>query len=120
MTETWTLEEQRAHRKLWVEALRSGKFEQCKLTLTDREGYCCLGVACIVAGKTDDDIIYDNNLGNFQDVRDFFGLRHHDGDYEGGSLVHLNDEEGYDFNRIAAVIESEPHGLFRQAAESQP
>lgn len=32
--------------KKWVEALRSGKYKQTKETLQDKEGYCCLGVAC--------------------------------------------------------------------------
>ena len=42
--------EQIANRKIWTDALRSGKFEQGKLELcnTDKDGqkkYCCLGVA---------------------------------------------------------------------------
>jgi hypothetical protein len=28
----------------WIEALRSGKYVQCKGKLTDNSGYCCLGV----------------------------------------------------------------------------
>jgi hypothetical protein len=34
--------------KIWIEALRSGKFEQTKERLQDKDGYCCLGVACEV------------------------------------------------------------------------
>lgn len=35
----------------WVEALRSGDFEQGKGALKDVDGnYCCLGVACEISG----------------------------------------------------------------------
>lgn len=50
----YTAEEQAEHRKEWVKALRSGKYEQAKGTLkqTDggREQFCCLGVACDISG----------------------------------------------------------------------
>lgn len=35
--------------KLWVDALRSGKFTQGRGRLYRRETYCCLGVACELA-----------------------------------------------------------------------
>lgn len=40
----------------WVKALESGKFKQTKTTLVmkDKKGelrYCCLGVACVIAGR---------------------------------------------------------------------
>lgn len=31
-------------KKLWVEALRSDRFLQCRSQLSHSEGYCCLGV----------------------------------------------------------------------------
>ena len=34
---------------LWIEALRSGEYQQTADTLKDRDGYCCLGVLCHVA-----------------------------------------------------------------------
>lgn len=34
----------------WVEALRSGKYQQARSRLYDGEGYCCLGVLCEVMG----------------------------------------------------------------------
>ncbi|RWL14841.1 MAG: hypothetical protein EOR57_31340 [Mesorhizobium sp.] len=109
---TLTLEQMKANRKLWVEALRSGRYEQTKSTLVDSRGYCCLGVACVVAGKQDDEISDFTNLSDFKDVRKFFGIRDYDGDFYGGSLVCLNDDAGYTFEQIAEVIESEPPGLF--------
>jgi hypothetical protein len=31
-------------KKLWIDALRSGEYGQCKGVLHSEEGYCCLGV----------------------------------------------------------------------------
>lgn len=33
-------------KKLWIKALRSGKFKQAQGWLHNEEGYCCLGVLC--------------------------------------------------------------------------
>jgi hypothetical protein len=115
---TYTLEQQKQNRKLWIEALRSGKYQQTKSQLTDRMGHCCLGVACIVAGKTNREIEDDNNLDNFPEVMDFFGLRYPEGEYggypevDGSSLVCHNDDDDNTFDEIANIIESEPPGLF--------
>lgn len=111
-----TLEEMKANRKLWVEELRSGKYKQGKRQLLTRDSYCCLGVACLVAGKHDADMLHECNLGNLKDVRDFFGIRDYDGDFQGGSLVHLNDDANYTFRQIAEVIENPPPGLFVESA----
>jgi hypothetical protein len=55
---TWTIEQQAEHRRLLVEALRSGDYTQCSSQLTrlpdpdtghPYEEDCCLGVACKVA-----------------------------------------------------------------------
>lgn len=35
----------------WVEALRGGEYLQCQNVLHGGQGYCCLGVAEIVAGN---------------------------------------------------------------------
>lgn len=40
--------------KEWLEALRSGKYKQTRKHLHKGEGYCCLGVACEVAGIPSD------------------------------------------------------------------
>lgn len=34
----------------WVSALRGGEFAQTTGNLKDGDGYCCLGVLCVVAG----------------------------------------------------------------------
>lgn len=36
-------------KKLWVDALRSGKFKQARNTLKLDGGYCCLGVLCEIS-----------------------------------------------------------------------
>ena len=38
-------------KKKWVEALRSGIYDQDKLKLKTDEGYCCLGVLCDILGQ---------------------------------------------------------------------
>jgi hypothetical protein len=47
---TYTHEEILAHRKEWVAALRSGEYPQAQSVLYDGYAYCCLGVACTLAG----------------------------------------------------------------------
>lgn len=46
----FTRDEILAHRQEWLAALRSGTYSQTKGYLRTDEGYCCLGVACDVAG----------------------------------------------------------------------
>lgn len=49
----WWKQSPEKARKLWVEALRSGEYEQCQNSLHKQDAcgfdqYCCLGVACEV------------------------------------------------------------------------
>lgn len=39
------------YKRLWLKALRSGKYKQTRRVLHDEEGYCCLGVLCDVLKK---------------------------------------------------------------------
>lgn len=39
-------EEEKVDMKIWVEALRSGKYTQSREALQNDKGFCCLGVAC--------------------------------------------------------------------------
>jgi hypothetical protein len=41
-----------AFRDAWITALESGEYKQTRYSLSDAEGFCCLGVACDVALKT--------------------------------------------------------------------
>ena len=44
--------EQKELKRKWIEALRSGKYEQTRLRLRKGENsYCCLGVLCEIGGS---------------------------------------------------------------------
>ncbi len=109
----YTLNQQKEHRREWIKALRSGDFQQTKGVLYNPEnkGFCCLGVACIVAGLKMDDIREHVTLHAFMDVMNYYGLLHGDGDFFGGNLASLNDD-GASFLRMSQIIENEPEGLF--------
>lgn len=109
--------------KLWVEALRSGKYKQDKGFLQTQEGYCCLGVACMLYEKQTSErfsrggeIIRGGRLdGEFAKVREWLQLKESHGGYcicnIRQSLANLNDA-GETFEEIADIIESQPKGLF--------
>lgn len=77
----------------WVEALRSGKYEQGphKLHNKDNNTYCCLGVLCVLAGKE-------------PDAEEYKWLDRITNNY--GPFVRMNDDEGKSFLEIAAHIEA--------------
>lgn len=115
----WTKRQQKAHRKAWVKALRSGKYKQTKgrLRSVDDGGMCCLGVGCDISklGKWSGDSYLVGKGGAGKIVLDFavqewLGLSSTAGDYKGGHLDGLNDS-GVPFDKIADIIESEPEGL---------
>lgn len=121
----WTLEEQKQHRKDWVNALRSGDYKQGTGVLRDKnDNYCCLGVACDLAGV--EWRAYDgcykaliNGVGSDTSlpspVMSYFGMRDRQGRFYGewnNILVMKNDCEKCTFDEIADIIESEPQGLF--------
>lgn len=45
----------------WIKALKSGEYKQGRHTLydnvDDEKVYCCLGVACLVGGATEEDLL---------------------------------------------------------------
>lgn len=108
-------------KKKWVEALRSGEFEQTKGNLCDSTGYCCLGVLSELAvreGKADkwkaddgDDVFFfGKKRGDADDtflprsVMRWAGLDSDSPAVEGDSLAVLNDN-GKTFEEIADLIE---------------
>jgi hypothetical protein len=114
-------------RKLWVEALRSGKYKQSTNRLQNLDGvsYCCLGVACKVAEEQGVSVIKDQffpeileggSLDMQSGVKDFFGIVSNLGHFKdkgtNKSLTYLNDQKNFTFEELADVIESEPEGLF--------
>jgi hypothetical protein len=114
---------------LWVEALESDEFQQTTGVLTNKDKDCCLGVACKVYQRevggltlSSDDcgsVLYDGHIGTVPEaIRDWLGLTSGEGEYvddEGYSqaLTGDNDDRGYNFKDIAAIIRSRPKGLFR-------
>lgn len=39
-------------KKMWIKALRSGKYKQAKGCLRDDDRFCCLGVLCDIFGRS--------------------------------------------------------------------
>ncbi len=110
--------------KLWIEALRSGRYEQGTGSLRETEGkYCCLGVLCDLAATrgvglweptSNRDVPYsflgsDDTLP--KKVMEWAGMSSNDGSFGGedpteSSLMNLNDNSRFDFKQIANVIEA--------------
>lgn len=117
----------------WVNALRSGEYQQTKNWLVRENGYCCLGVLCEIAvqdgvvieeagGYTS---VEDNDDRSYEDlpkaVQHWAGLDSEnplsdvefagpDSEYRAtrqkfAYLSELNDDMDYDFERIAEVID---------------
>lgn len=104
--------EQAMNRLIWSAALRSGQFKQTKEKLGDLEqGMCCLGVGCHVLGVeyNPEDAFPPKE---FCDKVGLLVLAEHDveinGEFDGGSLVHLNDVDELSFPEISLVIETNP------------
>ena len=121
-------EDMKEARRLWVEALRSGEYEQGRKVLCMKNEFCCLGVACdlfvksrpnVIRVKVDDDGITTYGHSRFympKSVQEWLGLNSDTGKFFPGDagtvyLSNLNDG-GITFAEIADIIESEPEGLF--------
>lgn len=88
--------------KKWVDALRSGRFNQAKEALATKEGFCCLGVACELAFESGVPLLkettgvgtveYDGWGGTMPDpVMDWLGVESNNPELEGGACSELND-----------------------------
>ncbi len=100
-------------KEMWVEALRSGKYQQCPGVLCDGHRYCCLGVLCEVFNEaTGTPVATARRRLLPRRVADWCGLRTTDGGFgDEETLAGLNDT-GKSFEHIADIIESNPPGLF--------
>lgn len=119
-------------KKLWIEALRSGEYEQTQGCLRDETGFCCLGVLTDLYLKEHDEdwtagdgIICSENRNPYsaheevnylpEDVRIWAGLlsqsptvvtRESSQDSGIEALANLNDS-GKSFQEIAQIIEEQ-------------
>lgn len=121
----------------WLDALKSGKYEQCKGLLHKAgDGYCCLGVAMDLAGLANDEedqedengVSYfdeeggDSNVELLPSVTRKLQLNEHSGkikdEYDftqeglpNNTLAELNDL-GWTFTQIANLLETQPWLFF--------
>ena len=118
-------------KKLWIAALKSGKYSQTKLVLKDYKGYCCLGVLCDLYAKTQKKKgFYSNDDGvtfQFHDtsravpyqtanlpkqVQKWSGVNSHLGYYKSNSKKDVSrslsggNDNGKTFKQIAKIIEA--------------
>jgi hypothetical protein len=111
-------------RKLWVQALRSGRFRQGRRYLRKGDQYCCLGVACELFMQHETPlptelrehgkVAYNASTACApRVVQRWMGLADDTGIYGDfdRSLAGHNDN-GESFEKIADIIESRPTGLF--------
>jgi len=109
----------------WIKALKSGRYKQTTGTLNDKDGYCCLGVACKIlipknkwkyqtkmdenTGEETEIPYLEGDMPNYQkyaptwlkEINDDIQKRREDGN----SLDVLNDTEKYNFKEIAKALE---------------
>ena len=115
--------------QLWVDALRSGEYQQTTETLQDEKGYCCLGVACAVAKDQGIEVhitahsglISGGELSDQCAVWNWLGLQNSTGyiSLNAGELTELNDSKGYTFPELADFIEEHAAELFYSEGETK-
>lgn len=111
-------------KRKWVEALRSGDYEQTTQHLQDMDGFCCLGVLCDIVKdevglkwqERDDGIKFIGGVDDLPpiEVQRFVGVRewpaieidcYDDGEPRRKYLTELNDDMNWTFIEIADAIE---------------
>ena len=103
-----TAEEKAKNVVKWANALWSEKYKQGAGRLGDEDGYCCLGVGCMVT-KTP----FRSDQGCSIGFQKRAGLMDTIGTLQNRvSLIQLNDERGYSFPKIADHIWKNKAELF--------
>lgn len=109
----------REHIKLWVDALRSGKYKQGRASLKYSVGFCCMGVACDISSlgewqvrlSSEEEIYLGSGCYLPYDVQMWLGLREENPRIKSvsnsGTLAFLNDSAKLTFPQIADLIEAE-------------
>ena len=102
-------------KKQWVEALRSGKYEQGKDWLQNEGRFCCLGVLCDLHAKAKDNNwsqLYDDvksylDHSEFlpEEVVDWADLFSSDPYVGAKKISWYNDAKNFNFDQIANLID---------------
>lgn len=103
----------------WVDALKSGKYEQGRLDLRKGDKWCCLGVLCDVVQAEIALPVTQNSEGTVylfgerhrasvlpEEVQRLTGLSATGKLSDGRVLANLNDD-GVSFSKIAGIIEDQ-------------
>lgn len=93
-------------KRKWVEALRSGQFQQTKKFLHKDGAYCCLGVLCVVTGTSIN--AQGTGAGGGDDylvVHDLLGRGKIHSQEVSRDLWKMNDVDDASFAEIADYIE---------------
>lgn len=86
----------------WIDALRSGEYQQDVGVLKTEKGYCCLGVLADLYNKEHNlEWCKDRKFYCFNNVLRWADFPY----YTGNELVVMNDEKGKSFLEIADYIE---------------
>jgi hypothetical protein len=106
--------------RTWIDRLKSGKTRKATDALTQGNGYCCLGVACRLAGIPKVEMKGHEDLEEFRQVVSSLNLRDDCGSFrtpvETGkqvfySLATMNDG-GWSHKKIGEYIEAHPDNVF--------
>lgn len=99
-------------KKLWVKALKSGDFAQgsgalCTIKENQSKTYCCLGVACSVAGVSDE-LLYGG---------DYIQKVHYKQSKKQGTKIPKMLVGDNDLTALLAQMNDEDHKSFRKIAK---
>jgi hypothetical protein len=85
----------------WINNLRSGLFEQTEGVLRNDDGYCCLGVACISNGYSDEHIWGDEYIRI---------SRYHTDDLSNMPKILVGDDKENDLIKFLTLLNDEKNG----------
>ena len=97
--------------KKWIRGLDSGKYAQTQGELENSDGYCCLGVACVLTIPKSKIIIVDDYLmGGLPKEKKYAPkwlkrINSHFKQKTRINLTTLNDDEDFTFSEIATLLE---------------
>jgi hypothetical protein len=117
--------------ELWIEALQSGKYNQCEGALQSEAGYCCLGVGAHICEQNSTIRALRNDSGLLsggalefcnEPIKEWLGLLDGFGNTEPlpvgfqaakmRCLTSMNDSGDFNFSKIAEVLLDNPQYYF--------